>query len=69
VPRHPATLGGPAESRLVLAQLLLDAGRIDEARVRAEELVDLAKVRGDVVFEARARSLMERMAVAEADSH
>jgi class 3 adenylate cyclase/tetratricopeptide (TPR) repeat protein len=56
------------ESRLVFAQMLLDAGRIDEARVCAEPLIDLAKVRGDVIFEARARGLMERMAVAEARS-
>jgi len=57
------------ESRLVFAQLLLDAGRLDEARTRAEELVDLAKVRGDVVLEARATDLIERTAAAEANSH
>jgi hypothetical protein len=32
-------------------------------------VVDLAKVRGDVIFEAKARNLMERTVVAEADSH
>jgi class 3 adenylate cyclase/predicted ATPase len=56
-------------SRLVLAQLLLDAGRIDEARRHAQEVVDLARVRGDVVFEARAASLIERTAAAESTSH
>jgi tetratricopeptide (TPR) repeat protein len=50
-------------SRLVFAQLLLDAGRIEEARPRAQEVLDLARVRGDVVFEGRARDLMKRMAV------
>jgi hypothetical protein len=47
-------------SRLVLAQLLLDAGRGDEARVPAQELLDLARQRGDVVFAARAKALLER---------
>jgi tetratricopeptide (TPR) repeat protein len=56
-------------SRLVLAQLLLDTGRLDEARKRAEEVVDLARVRGDVVFEARAGRLIERTAVGESSSH
>ena len=46
-------------SRLVFAQLLLDAGRLDEARVRAQEVIDLARPRGDVVFEGRARDLIE----------
>jgi tetratricopeptide (TPR) repeat protein len=54
-------------SRLVFAQLLLDAGRHEEARSRAEEVIDLAGVRGDVIFEARARDLLERTAVAESD--
>ena len=51
-------------SRLVFAfaQLLLDAGRLDEARVPAQEVIDLARVRGDVVFEGRATDLIERMA-------
>jgi hypothetical protein len=57
-----------AESRLVFAQLLLDAGRFDEARVLAEEVVDLAQGRGDIVFEARARSLIERATAAESTS-
>jgi class 3 adenylate cyclase/tetratricopeptide (TPR) repeat protein len=56
-----------ARSRLVFAQLLLDAGRHEEARSRAEEVIDLAQVRGDVIFEARARDLLERTAVAESD--
>ncbi|MEP6469770.1 MAG: adenylate/guanylate cyclase domain-containing protein [Chloroflexota bacterium] len=56
-------------SRLVLAELLLDMGRLDEARTRAEELLDLARVRGDVVFEARARELLERTSAAWSDSH
>jgi class 3 adenylate cyclase/tetratricopeptide (TPR) repeat protein len=56
-------------SRLVFAQLLLDAGRTGDARARAQEVVDLAQVRGDVIFEARARNLIERTAVVEADSH
>jgi tetratricopeptide (TPR) repeat protein len=56
-------------SRLVSAQVLLEAGRIDEARSHAEEVVDLARVRGDVVFEARARDLIERMAVGDSISH
>jgi ATP/maltotriose-dependent transcriptional regulator MalT len=47
-------------SPLVLARLLLDAGRPDEARRRADEVVDLARVRGDVIFEARAGDLAER---------
>ena len=50
-------------SRLVFAELLLDAGRIEEARARAKEVLDLARPRGDVVFEGRARGLIERMAV------
>jgi hypothetical protein len=58
-----------ARSRLVFARLLLDAGRLEEARSRAEEVIDLAQVRGDVIFEARARDLLERAAVAESDSH
>jgi len=49
-------------SRLVFAQLLLDAGRLDEARARAQEVLDLARVRGDVVFEAKATELLERAA-------
>jgi len=53
-------------ARLVLAQLLLKAGRLDGARVRAEEVIQLAQVRGDVIFEARARDLLERTGVAEA---
>jgi class 3 adenylate cyclase/predicted ATPase len=56
-----------ARSRLVYAQLLLDAGRLEEARSRADEVIDLAQVRGDVIFEARARDLIERTAVAESD--
>jgi tetratricopeptide (TPR) repeat protein len=47
-------------SRLEIAQLLLDVGRIEEARARAQEVIDLAQVRGDVIFEARARKLIER---------
>ena len=58
-----------ALSRLVFAQLLLDAGRLEEARGRAEEVIDLARVRGDVIFEARARDLLERTAAADSDSH
>jgi ATP/maltotriose-dependent transcriptional regulator MalT len=50
-------------SRLVLAQLLLDAGRIDEARARAHEVLDLARLRGDVVSQGRAKNLLERMGV------
>jgi class 3 adenylate cyclase/tetratricopeptide (TPR) repeat protein len=56
-------------SRLVLAQLLLDSRRIGDARARAQEVVDLAKIRGDVIFEARARDLIERTAAAESHSH
>jgi class 3 adenylate cyclase/tetratricopeptide (TPR) repeat protein len=56
-------------SRLVSAQLLLDAGRAEEARARAEEVLDLAQVRGDVIFEARARDLVERAATPESHSH
>jgi class 3 adenylate cyclase/predicted ATPase len=58
-----------ARSRLVFAQLLLDAGRHEEARSRAEEVIDLAQLRGDVIYEARATDLLERTAVAESDSH
>lgn len=47
-------------TRLVFAELLLDAGHIEEARVRAQEVLDLARPRGDVVFEARARALLTR---------
>jgi ATP/maltotriose-dependent transcriptional regulator MalT len=56
-------------SRLVFAQLLLDVGRIEEASARAQEVIDLAQVRGDVIFEARARDLIERMTAAESPSH
>jgi len=56
-------------SRLVFARLLLKAERLEEARARAQEVVDLAQVRGDVIFEARARDVIERAAAAEADSH
>ena len=45
-------------SRLVLARLLLDAGHMGEARTRAQEVVDLAQVRGDVIFKARAERLI-----------
>jgi class 3 adenylate cyclase/tetratricopeptide (TPR) repeat protein len=55
-------------SRLVSADLLLLAGRLDEARTRAEELVDLARVRGDVVFEARAGGLIEHAAAGGSDT-
>jgi class 3 adenylate cyclase/tetratricopeptide (TPR) repeat protein len=51
-------------SRLVFAQLLLDAGRKDEARSRAQEVLDLARVRGDTVFEGRAREILEKAAQA-----
>jgi hypothetical protein len=50
-------------SLLVFAQLLLDAGRIEEARASAQELLDLARTRRDIVFEGRAADLMERAAV------
>ena len=50
-------------SRLVVAQLLLEAGRFDETRARAQEVIDLARVRGDVVTERRARELVERTEV------
>ena len=56
-------------SRLVFAQLLLDAGRLDEARARAEEVLDLARPRGDVVFAGRARDLIEGIAGSGSDSH
>ena len=49
-------------SRLVLAQLLQEAGRIEEAAALAQEMIDLARVRGDVVFEGRARDILERIA-------
>jgi hypothetical protein len=32
-------------------------------RARAEEVIDLARPRGDVVFEGRARDLLERAAI------
>jgi ATP/maltotriose-dependent transcriptional regulator MalT len=51
-------------ARLVFAQLLLDAGRYEEARARAQELLDLARVRGDVVYEGRAREILEKAAQA-----
>jgi ATP/maltotriose-dependent transcriptional regulator MalT len=47
-------------SRLVSAQLLLEVGRIEEARARAQEVLDLARVRADVVYEGRAQDLVER---------
>jgi ATP/maltotriose-dependent transcriptional regulator MalT len=56
-------------SRLVFAQLLLDTGGVDEARRRAEEVIDLARVRGDAVFETRARDLIERMPIGDSVSH
>jgi hypothetical protein len=46
----------------VFAQLLQDAGRTEEAAARAQELIDLAQYRGDVVFEGRARDILERIA-------
>jgi class 3 adenylate cyclase/tetratricopeptide (TPR) repeat protein len=49
-------------SRLVSAELLLAAGRMDEGRARAQEVIDLARHRGDVVFEGRAKDLVERAA-------
>jgi ATP/maltotriose-dependent transcriptional regulator MalT len=51
-------------SRLVFAPLLLDAGRIKEARARAQEVLDLARVRGDVVYEGTARDILEKAAQA-----
>jgi hypothetical protein len=54
-------------SRLAFARLLLDAGRLEEARGRAEEVIDLAQVRGDVIYEGRARDLLGRTSVAESD--
>jgi len=63
----------------VLGRLRLDAGeggsfglRFDGAdgfAVDVEEVVDLAKVRGDVIFEGRARDLIERAATPESHSH
>jgi tetratricopeptide (TPR) repeat protein len=55
-------------SKLVYGQLLLDAGRIEEARAPAQEVLDLASTRRDVFFEGRARDLLERMAVSGATS-
>ena len=49
-------------SRLVFAGLLHDAGRTEEAAALAQEVVDLAQYRGDVVFEGRARDILERVA-------
>jgi class 3 adenylate cyclase/tetratricopeptide (TPR) repeat protein len=56
-------------SRLVLAQLLLDSGRTADARARAQEILDLARPGRDIVLEARAMDLIERMAAAESPSH
>ena len=56
-------------SRLVFAQLLLDVGRIEEASARAQEVIDLAQVRGDVIFEGKARNLIERTTAADSHSH
>lgn len=50
-------------SRLAFAELLLDAGRIDEARIRAQEVLDLARPRGDVLYAKRATDLLGRMTV------
>jgi tetratricopeptide (TPR) repeat protein len=47
-------------SRQAFAQLHMDAGRVEEARARAQEVLDLARARGDVVFEAKATELLER---------
>jgi class 3 adenylate cyclase/tetratricopeptide (TPR) repeat protein len=55
-------------SRLVLAQLLLDAGRTGDARARAQEVLDLARPGRDVVLKARARDLMHRAAAPKSDS-
>jgi len=55
-------------SRLLSAQLLLDAGRLDEARARAQEVIDLAQTRGDAVFEGRAKAVIERAAPPPAPS-
>jgi class 3 adenylate cyclase/tetratricopeptide (TPR) repeat protein len=50
-------------SRLVFAELNLDAGRVEDARSRAHELLELAQARGDVVFRAKATDLLERAAI------
>jgi class 3 adenylate cyclase/tetratricopeptide (TPR) repeat protein len=47
-------------SRLVFAQLLLDAGRTDEAGALAQEVLDLARPGRDVVLLGRAMDLVER---------
>jgi tetratricopeptide (TPR) repeat protein len=55
-------------SRLVLAEVLLDAGRTGDARARAREVLDIARPGRDIVLEARARHLMERAAAARSHS-
>lgn len=50
-------------SRLLFAQLLLEAGRIDEMRAQAQEVIDLARIRGDIILEGRARDLVERVTI------
>jgi tetratricopeptide (TPR) repeat protein len=52
-----------APSLLLFAQLLLDAGRLEEARAHAQQVLDLARPRGDVLFESRATDLLDRLAV------
>jgi ATP/maltotriose-dependent transcriptional regulator MalT len=52
-----------APSLLLFAQLLLDAGRLEEARAHAQQVLDLARLRGDVLFESRATDLLDRLAV------
>jgi len=48
------------KSRLVFAELLLDASRTGDARARAQEVLDLARPGRDVVLANRARQLMKR---------
>jgi class 3 adenylate cyclase/tetratricopeptide (TPR) repeat protein len=54
-------------SRLVFAQLLLDAGSTGDAGARAQEILDVARPGRDVVLEAKARDLLERAAAATSD--
>jgi class 3 adenylate cyclase/tetratricopeptide (TPR) repeat protein len=59
------------QTRLVFAQLLLDSGRIEEAHARAQEVLDLARNRRDVVLQHRAEDILEQTVLpsAFADLH
>jgi hypothetical protein len=56
-----------AETLLLLAEILVAAGRDDEARVAAAEALEVAEAREHLVFVQQARELLAAPAVAAAD--